>query len=71
MATIPGEEGEFGVQENHQPIIAQLKAGEVQVFEGSDITKPTKSFKIEGGFAETDGKKCIVLSDAIEAEEVA
>ena len=70
MAIIPGEEGDFGVLPNHQPIIAQLQAGEVQVFDKAD-SAPSKTFKIEGGFAETDGTKCIILSDDVKAEDQA
>lgn len=70
MAIAPGVEGEFGILENHVPIIAQLEAGEVQIFE-QEGTAPSKIFKIEGGFAETDGKKCIILSDDVQSDEAA
>lgn len=65
MATLPGEEGEFGVLPNHQPLIAQLKGGEIFIYDKTDGSKPVKTYSIDGGFAETDGKKCIVLSDYI------
>jgi len=48
---VPGAEGEFGVTADHVPLVAQLKAGVLQIIheEGSE---PEKYF-VPGGFSLT------------------
>ena len=69
LAVIPGEEGEFGVLPKHSPLVAQLKAGQVQVFSDASGEKLVAAYDIDGGFAQTDGVTCTILSD--EVKEVA
>lgn len=65
LAVIPGEEGDFGVLPKHSPVVAQLRAGEVQVFADANGDKLVASYKIDGGFAQTDGVTCTILSDDV------
>lgn len=65
MVVIPGEEGDFGVLEKHSPVIAQLRDGEVQIYADQDAKHLVASFSITGGFAQTDGVTCTILSDEV------
>jgi F-type H+-transporting ATPase subunit delta len=47
QVTLPGVEGYFGVKRNHVPTIAQLKAGVVELHDGTDARK----LFVSGGFA--------------------
>ena len=65
LVVIPGEEGDFGVLPQHSPVIAQLRDGEVQVYADAEAHKLIGSFAITGGFAQTDGVTCTILSDEV------
>ena len=65
LVVIPGEEGDFGVLPQHSPLIAQLRDGEVQIYSDSDAKSLIASFSITGGFAQTDGAICTILSDEV------
>ena len=47
QVVLPGVEGYFGVKANHVPYVAQLKAGVVELHEGTEVSK----YFISGGFA--------------------
>jgi len=55
QVSLPAKDGEITILKNHIPLITILKKGEVK-FEGKNIS-------IEGGFAEIDGKKVVVLAN--------
>jgi F-type H+-transporting ATPase subunit epsilon len=62
----PGTEGYFSILANHTPFVSSLKAGIIRV------TRPngeTFTFSASGGFLMTDGKKVILLADAVERPE--
>ena len=48
---IPGADGEYGVTAGHSPIVAELKAGVVQVLHKDDDS--VEKFFVSGGFALT------------------
>ena len=56
----PGTDGEFGVLNNHAPIISTLTKGSIQV---TDSNNESKSFEINGGVIEMQNNKIIVLAD--------
>lgn len=56
---LPGKDGSFGILNNHAPIVASLKQGEVKV--STDGNEQT--FKVNGGVVEVLKNKVIVLSD--------
>ena len=60
MATLPGVEGEFGVLQDHSPLIAELQEGEIKIY-ASQSGAPTESFKIDGGVAQVTSDTCTVL----------
>ncbi len=66
MVTLPGVEGDFGVLDNHSPVIAELQAGEINVFDKADSSSPRAKFRLQGGFAQVTANTCTVLSDACE-----
>lgn len=59
-AKFPGTDGEFGVLNNHAPIISTLTKGSIEVI---DNNNESKSFEINGGVIEMQNNKIIVLAD--------
>jgi F-type H+-transporting ATPase subunit epsilon len=55
-----GSDGSFGVLNNHAPMIATLKAGNIEITEDSN-TKHT--FAVRGGVVEVLNNKVIVLAE--------
>jgi F-type H+-transporting ATPase subunit epsilon len=61
MVTIPGSEGDFGVLAEHAPLISLVRAGEIHIHKGGQITD---RIAVSGGFAEVTGERCTVLADS-------
>lgn len=62
----PGTEGYFSILVNHTPFVSSLKPGVIRVTRPND---ETLTFSTSGGFLMTDGKKVILLADAVERPE--
>jgi len=62
----PGTEGYFGILVNHTPFVSSLKPGIIRVTRENG---ETLTFSTSGGFLMTDGKKTIILADAVERPE--
>lgn len=60
MATIPGEEGEFGVGPMHSALVASLKPGVVKL---TDANGEKRSIFITGGFADVTAELCTILAE--------
>lgn len=58
MVVMPGSEGELGVMADHVPMIVQLQAGEVRLYNGKTITP----FAIKEGIAHITAGKVEILS---------
>ena len=56
----PGTDGEFGVLNNHAPIISTLTKGKIIVTDEND---EVSDFEISGGVIEMQNNKIIVLAD--------
>lgn len=56
---LPGKDGSLGILNNHAPIIASLKQGQVKVVQNGTAM----FFDVNGGVAEVVNNKVIVLSD--------
>ena len=56
----PGTDGEFGILNNHAPIISTLTKGSIVVI---DNNNESKNFDINGGVIEMQNNKVIVLAD--------
>lgn len=68
MATIPGEEGEFGVLAGHAPLLSGVRAGVVRLVmpDGSE-----RKIFVSGGFADVNGSICSVLAEeAVNVEDL-
>ena len=57
---LPGIDGSMGILNNHAPLIASLKKGEVRV---KDNTNKEHKFAINGGTAEVNNNKVIILAE--------
>lgn len=65
MANLPGIEGEFGVLDNHSPLIAELQEGEVKIYSSANSNAPLQTFQIDGGVAQVTADTCTVLIGAV------
>jgi F-type H+-transporting ATPase subunit epsilon len=61
MAVIPGSEGDFGVLAGHSLVIATLRPGVIEVWQGETVTN---RLFVGGGFAEVTDERCTVLADS-------
>ncbi len=59
-ATFSGTDGSFGVLNNHAPMIATLKAGNIEITDDSNIKQ---SFPVKGGVVEVLKNKVTVLAE--------
>jgi len=66
MVTVPGSEGDLGVLPGHAPLIANLRPGVLEVYEGTRIIE---RIFVSGGFVEITVERCTVLAQ--EATHVA
>ena len=64
MVVVPGTEGDFGVLENHAPVLSTIRDGALQVYK-SEGAAP-EMIEIRGGFAEVDAKGLTVLAEHAE-----
>lgn len=59
-AIFPGSEGSFGILNNHAPMIATLKNGNIEITEESNNKV---NFQVKGGVIEVLKNKVIVLAE--------
>jgi F-type H+-transporting ATPase subunit epsilon len=59
MVTVPGSEGYMGVMAGHTSLVSTLRAGMIDMQDGSEDTR----FFIRGGFAEINAEKITVLAE--------
>ncbi|MGB0403905.1 MAG: ATP synthase F1 subunit epsilon [Salibacteraceae bacterium] len=59
LVSFPGKDGSFGVMDNHAPMIASLKSGNIVVKNNED----EKSFEVKGGVVEVLKNKVVVLAE--------
>ncbi len=68
MVVVPGGEGNFGVLAGNAPMIATVRPGTIDVYEGDRVTD---RIFIAGGFAEVTETRCTVLAEqAINVSEL-
>lgn len=65
-ATLPGEEGSFGVLANHAPIISVLGKGKARIRQGSSEF----DFTIGGGFFEMESNSATLLADDLQGLDI-
>jgi len=62
MAVIPGSEGDFGVLYGHTPLVANVRAGVVEIYRDTMSDVSERVF-IAGGFADVSGEQCTLLAE--------
>jgi F-type H+-transporting ATPase subunit epsilon len=60
MVVVPGAEGDFGVLPEHSLLMALLRPGIIEIYEGSQVTQ---RIFVGGGFAEVNEEGCTVLAE--------
>jgi F-type H+-transporting ATPase subunit epsilon len=60
MVVAPGEAGDFGILPQHSLFMSLLRPGVVEVYAGGEVTR---RIFVGGGFAEVNGRSCIVLAE--------
>lgn len=64
MVVVPGAEGDFGVLPSHSPVIASVRPGVIDIYEGGiDAKFIRERIFVAGGFAEVSGSRCTVLAE--------
>ena len=61
MVVVPGGEGDFGVLPGHAPLIASVRPGVIEIYEGREVSD---RIFVAGGFAEVTSERCTVLAEA-------
>lgn len=62
MAVIPGTEGDFGVLGGHMPLVANVRAGLVEIYR-EDMKQVSERVFIAGGVADVTGTQCTLLAE--------
>ena len=60
MVVMPGSEGDFAAMPRHAPMIATLRPGVIDVYDGGKIAE---RIFVAGGFAEVTETRCTVLAE--------
>ena len=60
MVVIPGGEGDFGVLTGHAPLLSQVRAGTIDIYQDDKIKSQVF---VEGGIAEVTATRCTVLAE--------
>jgi F-type H+-transporting ATPase subunit epsilon len=64
MVVVPGTEGDFGVLPGHAPLIATVRPGIIEIYDGGiDLKFIRERIFVAGGFAEVNGSRCTVLAE--------
>ncbi len=61
MVVVPGGDGDFGVLPGHAPLIASVRPGVIEIYEGRQVSD---RIFVSGGFAEVTSERCTVLAEA-------
>ena len=68
MVVAPGAAGDFGVLPNHSLLMALLRPGVIEIWQGNQVTR---RIFVAGGFAEVNPQGCIVLAEeAMPVQEI-
>ncbi len=67
FVVLPAAEGEMGILADHEPVVTTLNPGSVRV-SVEEGAQPV-SFIVDGGYAQVDGERVIVLAERAAAVE--
>ena len=62
---LPGSEGDFGVLERHERLLAALRIGEARIRRGSELHYAA----VNGGFADVSQERVVVMAETFELAE--
>ena len=63
MVVVPGTEGDFGVLEQHMPVMSTIRSGaQVAVYASAGATP--EMINVTGGFAEVNDKGLTILAES-------
>lgn len=60
MVVVPGGEGDFGILPGHAPMLAGVRPGTIDIYEGDKVVN---SVFVESGIAEIAGGRCTILAE--------
>ena len=61
QVVVPGTSGDFGVLENHAPVLSTIRPGTISIYE-TESAAPERIF-VDGGFAEVGEKGLTILAE--------
>jgi F-type H+-transporting ATPase subunit epsilon len=64
MVVVPGTEGDFGVLEDHAPVMSTIRDGTLMIYK-TDGAAP-EEIQVQGGFAEVGENRLTVLAEQVE-----
>ena len=64
MVVVPGTEGDFGVLEQHAPVMSTIRDAELAIYREEKGTP--EMIRVEGGFAEVNQHGLTVLAERAE-----
>lgn len=65
MISLPGEMGRFAILDNHEPMIASVTNGEVEI---KDYDNLFKSYVITSGIVCVEQNQCTVFTDKLDPQ---
>ncbi len=60
MVVVPGSEGNFAAMPRHAPLLAALRPGILDIYEGRTVKA---RYFVSGGYAEVTPERCTVLAE--------
>ena len=63
LIIVPGADGDFGILENHTPLVSNLRVGLIYIYEKDKIIK---KFYIVDGVCEISSNLCTILTENAE-----
>lgn len=66
MVSVPGINGSMGFLPGHVGLVTPLGKGKVNLCDSESLSDTTKSFDIEGGYAQVFEDKVLILADHVE-----
>ena len=60
---VPGSEGDFGVLENHAPVMTTIRDGALRIYKTAGAAP--EEVQVQGGFAEVSDKGLTILAEQV------
>lgn len=66
MVSVPGINGSMGFLPGHVGLVTPLGKGKVNLCDDESMSKVSKTFEIEGGYAQVFDNKVLILAEHVE-----